>query len=163
MSSYSDTSIVINMIRGDNSKLDDKLTIRKNLEYGDFEFTYSEYNHGNPRVVHTVKSLYRERVINYLYNLFKNFSLDEEPYMDVQYILPAMPSVIVSASKFKDVYYREHFLDMLGNSLDLLENTEVVTKKATRSVQEHEAYDEPSQFTTPPSVRQHMYFEDFDY
>ena len=163
MSSYSDTSIVINMIRGDDSKLDDKLTIRKNLEYGDFEFTYSEYNHGNPRVVHTVKSLYRERVINYLYNLFKNFSLDEEPYMDVQYILPAMPSVIVSASKFKDVYYREHFLDMLGNSLDLLENTELVTKKAARRVQEHEAYDEPTQFTTPPSVRQHLYFEEFDY
>jgi hypothetical protein len=162
MSSYTDISIRINLIRGDGSSTDDRLTLTKNLDYGDFEINYSEYNYGKQRIVHEVKGMYREKVMNYLYSLFKNISLDEEPYVNVQFILPAMPSVIVSASKFKDVYYREHFLEMTGTCLDLLENTVNENLAATRA-----AYSEPMQFTSPPSlttpstVRQHIYFDDF--
>jgi hypothetical protein len=163
MSSYADTSIVINMIRGDDSKMDDKITINKNLEYGDYELTYSEYNGGNPRVVHKVNGLYREKVNSYLYNLFKNFSLDEESYMDIQAILPAMPSIIVSASKFKDVYYREHFFEMLGNSLDLLENTQVVRPLNKSSVySEDYQFSSPPSYTTPTNIRQHIFFDECD-
>jgi hypothetical protein len=158
---YSDTSIVINLINNNSQHSgDDTVTIRKNLDTGDFEIVYRDQNNGSP-IVHNVTGLYRARVVDYLYMLFKNQALDEEGYKNVQLTLPAMPRIIVSGDKFKDLYYREHFLEVVSNSLDTMEN--VTTQKKFPSVRrETWTYQTPvSRRSTAPGVLpQHLYFDD---
>jgi hypothetical protein len=125
---YSSTAVFINLIKNVSAKDgDDVITIRKNFDTNDFEIIYRDQNDGSP-VVHHVSGLYRDRVIDYLYVLFKNQALDEEGYKSIQLTLPALPRLIVSGDNFKDLYYREHFLEAVGSGLDLLDNTEVVKK-----------------------------------
>jgi hypothetical protein len=97
-----------------------------------------------------------------LYMLFKNQALDEEGYKSVQLTLPAMPRVIVSGEKFKDLYYREHFLELIGNSLDMLEN--VTSEKKIPAVRrESWVYETPAptRRSTAPGVRpQHLFFDE---
>ena len=158
---YSDTSIVINLINNNSQHSgDDTVTIRKNLDTGDFEIVYRDQNNGSP-IVHNVTGLYRARVVDYLYMLFKNQALDEEGYKNVQLTLPAMPRIIVSGDKFKDLYYREHFLEVVSNSLDTMEN--VTTQKKFPSVRrETWTYQTPvSRRSTAPGVLpQHLYFDE---
>ena len=158
---YSDTSICIYLINNDSTqKADDMVIIRKNLTHGDFDITYKDQNNGSP-VTHIVNGLYRSRVIDYLYMLFKNQALDEEAYKSVQLTLPAMPRIIVSGDKFKDLYYREHFLELVGNSLDLLEN--VTNEKKVPSVRrESWGYQSPAsrRSTAPGVLPQHLFFDD---
>jgi len=157
---YSDASIAIHLINGRSSSTDDMILIRKDLSLDEFEVTYKEYNDGDP-IVHTVNGLYRSRLIDYLYMVIKNQSLDEESYESIQLTLPAMPRIIVSGDKFKDLYYREHFLELIGTSIDLFEN--VAVKKKVPSVHRSSwAYQTPvSGRSTAPGVRpQHLYFDD---
>jgi len=158
---YSDTSIGIHLINNDlSAKADDTILIRKNLAHGDFDITYKDQNNGSP-ITHVVNGLYRGRVMDYLYMLFKNQALDEEAYKSVQLTLPAMPRIIVSGDKFKDLYYREHFLEAVGNSLDLLEN--ITNEKKVPSVRrESWPYETPvSRRSTAPGVRpQHLFFDE---
>jgi len=159
---YSDTSIVVYLMNADNARADDTVTIFKNLDLGDFEIVYKDQNNGSP-ITHVVRGLYRQRVIDYLYMLFKNQSLDEEPYKSVQVTLPAMPRIIVSGNKFKDLYYREHFLELIVTSLDTLEN--VSRKVKVPSVHRSSfGYETPvSRRSTAPGVLpQHLYFDDKD-
>ena len=161
---YSDTPIAIYLINSDASqKADDMVIIRKNLDHGDFDITYKDHNGGSP-ITHVVNGLYRAQVIDYLYMLFKNQALDEEPYKSVQLTLPAMPRIIVSGDKLKDLYYREHFLELIGNSLDTLENV-TVEKKILSVRREDWVYQSPaSRRSTAPGVRpQHLYFDDGTY
>lgn len=158
---YSDTSICIYLINHDSAqKSDDVVIIRKNLDNGDFDITYKDQNNGTP-VTHIVNGLYRAQVIDYIYMLFKNQALDEEAYKSVQLTLPAMPRIIVSGDKFKDLYYREHFLEAVGNSLDTLENVSV--KKKVLSVPRADwGYQTPAsrRSTAPGVVPQHLFFDD---
>ena len=158
----SDTSICIYLINNDSAhKADDIVIIRKNLDNGDFDITYKDQNNGSP-VTHVVNGLYRARVIDYLYMLFKNQALDEEAYKSVQLTLPAMPRIIVSGDKFKDLYYREHFLEAVGNSLDMLENVSI-QKKFPSVRRESWVYETPapSRRSTAPGVRpQHLFFDE---
>jgi hypothetical protein len=166
---YSDTSISIHLIHSDAAKnADDKITIRKNFETNEFEVTYRDQNNGEP-ITHEVTGLYRARVLDYLYTLFKNQSLDEEGYKSIQLTLPALPRLIVSGDKFKDLYYREHFLEAVGTGLDLLDNTESVkVPKVRRFSQPYAAaasqysYETPlARRSTAPGVRpQHLYFDE---
>jgi len=153
--------IVIHLINTDNSqKGDDIVIISKNLKLGDFDITYKDQNNGNP-LTHIVNGLYRARVMDYLYMLFKNLALDEEPYESVQLTFPAMPRIIVSSDKLKDLYYREHFLELVANSLDTLEN--VSTEKKFPSIhRESWVYQSPvADRSTASGVRpQHLYFDD---
>jgi len=156
---YSDTSIVISLINNPSQHSgDDTVTIRKNLDLGDFEIVYNDQNNGSP-IAHVLIGLYRQRVIDYLYMLFKNQALDEEAYKNVQLTLPAMPRIIVSGDKFKDPYYREHFLELIGNSLDTLENVSVKVKvpSVRRSIW---GYQTP--VSRRSTVPQHLYFDDQD-
>jgi hypothetical protein len=158
---YSDTSIVIHLINNTNQHTaDDTVTIRKNLDTGDFEIVYKDQNSGSP-IAHVLTGLYRARVMDYLYMLFKNQALDEEAYKNVQLTLPAMPRIIVSGDKFKDLYYREHFLELIGNSLDNLENASRKLKVPSvyRSTW---GYQSPAsrRSTAPGVVPQHLYFDD---
>ena len=153
--------IVIHLINSDNSqKGDDIVIISKNLKLGDFDITYNDQNNDSP-LTHIVNGLYRARVMDYLYMIFKNLALDEEPYESVQLTLPAMPRIIVSSDKLKDLYYREHFLELIANSLDTLEN--VSTEKKFPSVRrESWVYQSPAsrRSTAPGVLPQHLYFDD---
>jgi hypothetical protein len=159
---YSDTSIVLYLINTNSKRGDDTVTILKNLDLGDFEIVYKDQNNGTP-ITHVMRGLYRQRVLDYLYMLFKNQSLDEESYKDVQVTLPAMPRIIVSGDKFKDLYYREHFLELIANSLDTLEN--VSTKKFVSVPQSNWGYQTPisGRSTAPGVLPQHLFFDDADY
>jgi uncharacterized protein with ParB-like and HNH nuclease domain len=164
---YSDTSIRIHLINSDTSKnADDTITIRKNFDTNEFDIVYRDQNNGEP-VTHEVSGLYRARVLDYLYMLFKNQALDEEGYKSVQLTLPALPRLIVSGDKFKDLYYREHFLEAVGTGLDLLDNTESIKIPKVRRFSHPYAatsysYETPvARRSTAPGVRpQHLYFDE---
>ena len=166
---YSDTSVRIHMIHCDASKNgDDTVTIRKNFETNEFDIIYCDENNGEP-ITHEVSGLYRARVLDYLYILFKNQALDEEGYKSVQLTLPALPRLIVSGDKFKDLYYREHFLEAVSTGLDLLDNTESLkVPKVRRFSQPYAAAASQYSYETPlgrrstaPGARpQHLYFDE---
>jgi len=59
----------------------------------------------------------------------KNLSFDEDGYQSIQLSLPAMPRVLVNASKLHDNNYRKHFLELIENSLDMLDKVEKLTIK----------------------------------
>jgi hypothetical protein len=162
---YSDTCVRIHLINNTSSKeVDDVITIRKNFDTNDFEILYRDQNNGE-RITHEVTGLYRQRVIDYLYMLFKNQSLDEEGYKSVQLTLPALPRIIVSGDKFKDLYYREHFLEAVGTGLDLLENTSSLNystpKRSTLQAPSY-SYDTPvvCRSTAPGVYPQHLFFDE---
>lgn len=159
---YSDTSILIHLIHNDKKAYsDDTVKIVKNYERDDFDITFTDQNDGTP-VVHKAVGLYRSRVLDYLYMLFKNQALDEEGYKSVQVTLPAMPRILVSGEKFKDLYYREHFLELLENSLDLFENVSNVHKKSSYIAPVYDGADDDVayNYSTPRGPRpQHLFFD----
>jgi len=119
------------MIRGDDT--DDVINIKKDLATNEYVITYSDPNDGFP-VVHQMSGLYRDKVLEYVYMLLKNQYVDEEGFDKVQVNIPAMPRVIVSGEKFNEVYYREHFQQLIGFGLDNLENTGKVVTTPKRPV-----------------------------
>jgi hypothetical protein len=44
------------------------------------------------------------------------------------------PGIIVGADKLKDLYYREHFYEMIGSGLDLMDNCDTVEKNGGMGV-----------------------------
>jgi hypothetical protein len=107
------------MIRSDEK--DDTISIAKDLATNEFVVTFTDENDGDP-VVHKMSGLYQAKVLDYVYMLLKNQYLDEEGFDKVQVNIPAMPRMIVSGSKFSDIYYRQHFYELIGFGLDNLEN-----------------------------------------
>jgi len=102
---------------------DDTISVRKDLETGEFQVTYKDENNGEP-TTHVMNYLYRARVLDHLYLVLKNQNIDDDGFEAVQFNLPAMPRMLVNIQKFADVYYREHFLDLIGNALDCLDTLE---------------------------------------
>lgn len=171
---YSQTSVTIHLINDyTNHSTDDNVRIRKILGSDDeFEVSYSDQNNGSP-IVHTVPCLSRSGVMNYLYILLKNQFLDEEGYQKLQLSLPAMPRMIVSGDKFKQVYYREHFMEAVDTGLNLLDIT--MHEKKVKKVKKEEkmpplvpltsafnySYQTPParRFSVPPTSQQ-IYFDD---
>ena len=124
---YSDTSLTIHLVKNlANEKLDDTVRIVKNLEDSVFELTFKD--NGDP-VTHKAYEMTRDNLCDYVYFLLKNLSMDEDGYQSVQLSLPAMPRMIVSASKLQDTYYREHFLELIENSLSMLDKVEKLSIK----------------------------------
>lgn len=159
--SYSVPKIEIHLITDLKAKdKDHMITIRKNLDYNDFEVIYSEPD----GVRHTMTGFYRMRVIDYLYMLFKNQSLDEQGYASIQFNLPAMPCVLISGDKMKDLYYREHFLELVGNALDTLENCNVPKSENDCTISDDDykysySYDTPTRSTKPGVLPQHLVWD----
>ena len=123
MSTTFSPSIEFMMIRDDKKESnDDTIYINKDLETNEFVVTYTDPNEGDP-LVYKMSGLYRQKVLDYVYYLMKNQYLDEEGFDRVQVNMPAMPRMIVDGEKFKDIYYRDHFYDLIGFGLDNLENT----------------------------------------
>jgi len=124
---YSDTSISIHLVKDKNNlNLDDTIRVVKNLEDNTFEVTYKD--NGDP-LMHKMHCMTRDNVSDYVYYLLKNITLDEDGYQHIQFSLPAMPRVLVSASRLNDTYYRDHFLELVENSLGLIDKVEKLTIK----------------------------------
>jgi hypothetical protein len=123
--SLTTSSVKIHLINNlDNDNVDDSIVIKKNPLDKSYIVTYSDQNNGSP-VKHIVTDLHRDNLEDYVYMILKNQSIDEEGYKYIQVTAPAMPRVLVSGSLMKEVYYREHMIEMLGTSLDLLEKVSV--------------------------------------
>jgi hypothetical protein len=112
-------SISINLTRDDNKTNDDVITIKRNAGYNEFEIHYTDPNEGTV-IKHKMTNLYREKVLEYIYLLLKNLYLDEQKFRSVQINMPGMPRVLVSCTEFSDLYYREHFEELIGFGLDTL-------------------------------------------
>uniref|UniRef100_A0A6C0ANH2 Uncharacterized protein n=1 Tax=viral metagenome TaxID=1070528 RepID=A0A6C0ANH2_9ZZZZ len=124
---YSDTFIRIHLVKDSTTTtLDDLVHIVKNLDDSVFEVTFKD--NGDP-LKHKAYQMTRDNVCDYVYLLLKNLSLDEDGYQKIQFSLPAMPRVIVDASKLNDVYYREHFLELIECGLTMLDKVEKLTIK----------------------------------
>jgi hypothetical protein len=150
---YSDASILIHLIKNiDSSNNDDSIRIRKNLTCRNYDVTYSDTNDNltaNP-IVHKLTNMNRDEVLDYLYTVFKNQSLDDEGYKHIQITLPALPRIIVKGEKLKDLYYREHFVELFESSLDMLEKITVVSSTNKKTI---------DTFSTPYyQTPQHMKF-----
>ena len=124
---YSDTSIIIHLVKDENAlNLDDMISITKNLEDSVFEVTYKDQGDA---LRHKAYQMTRDHVCDYVYLLLKNLTLDEDGYQNIQFSMPAMPRVLINASRLKDVYYRSHFLELVENGLTMLDKVEKLTIK----------------------------------
>ena len=122
---YSNSIEIVMIKDASNNKRDDRIVIKKDMSYNEFQVTYSEKSTGTS-FTQKLTGLYREKVMQYVYMLLKNQSLDEDGYSSFQINMIAMPGVFVTADKLKDLYYRDHFYEMIGSGLDLMDNCETV-------------------------------------
>lgn len=121
------SSMTIRFIRDTaQSNTDDVMSIRKNFQDGEFVLTYNDENNGSP-VTHTISFGCRMDLVNHLYLTLKNQAMDDDGFKSVQFSLPAMPRILVSIDRFREAYYREHFLDLLENGLDTLDRVETTS------------------------------------
>jgi len=119
---YSDSSIVIHLVKHTATpNLDDVVRIVKNLDTSDFELTFKD--NGDP-LKQRAYGMTRDHICDYAYMLLKNLTMDEDGYEKIQLSLPAMPRVILTTSKLRDTYYRDHFLELVENSLSMLDKVE---------------------------------------
>ena len=130
---YSNTIEIVMIKDASNNKWDDRIVIKKDMSYNEFQVTYSEKSTGTS-FTQKLTGLYREKVMQYVYMLLKNQSLDEEGYTSFQINMVAMPGIIVGADKLKDLYYRDHFYEMIGSGLDLMDNCDTVEKNGGMGV-----------------------------
>jgi hypothetical protein len=130
MSAYSPYSVELLFIRtaGAAASTDDSMRVRKNLETGEFEVLYTD-SHDVNKQVHKLQSLYRQRVLDHVYLTLKNLTMDEDNFYQLQLNLPAMPPLLVNVESLKDLYYREHLLELVENGLDNLDVLEKVNLK----------------------------------
>jgi hypothetical protein len=134
MDSFTPYLVKIHLVRTSNSleNTDDTIKIRKNLTTGEFELTYCDPNEHCSTHVHTLRTLFHSTVNHHLNLLFKSLSIDDEPFHQVQFTLPAMPRILVNVEKFKDAYYRDHFMNLINNALDQITKVELDTFRKDR-------------------------------
>ena len=131
---------------------DDVMSIRKDLEECEFVLTYNDENNGSP-VTHTMRFGCRMDLVNHLYLTLKNQAMDDDGFKSVQFSMPAMPRMLVDAWKFKEVYYREHFLDLLENGLDCLDRVETSSP--------YQKAREKARAKAEKAVARSLYYHDF--
>lgn len=127
--------------------------------------TYTDENQGSP-VFHTISFGCRMDLVNHLYLTLKNQAIDDDGFKSVQFSLPAMPRILVEISKFKEVYYREHFLDLLENGLDTLDRVETTSaaQKAREKAKALKAKAEAEKAKAEEEqARNPAYYYDFTY
>jgi hypothetical protein len=147
------------------SNTDDVMSIRKNFQEGEFVVSYTDENQGSP-VFHTISFGCRMDLVNHLYLTLKNQAIDDDGLKSVQFSLPAMPRILVDAWKFKEVYYREHFLDLLENGLDTLDRVETTSalQKAREKAKALKAKAEAEKAKAEEQqARNPAYYYDFTY
>jgi hypothetical protein len=124
---YSDTFITIHLVKDLKAPaLDDTVCIKKNLEDSVFEVTFKD--NGEP-LMHRAHEMTRDNVCDYVYLLLKNLTMDEDGYKSIQVSLPAMPRLIMSTSNLHELYYRQHFLELVENGLNIIDKVEKLPVK----------------------------------
>ena len=121
------------------------MRVRKNYETCEFEMVYTD-SHNTTKQVHKLHSLYRQRVLDHVYLTLKNLTLDEDNFYQLQLNLPAMPPILVSVENLKDIYYRDHLLELVQNgldNLDVLEKVNVAPPSAQQQQQQPQAPQQP--------------------
>lgn len=120
---YTDTCVEIRFINNmSDTSSDDKIVIRRDLYEGFYDLVYTDNNNGKP-ITFNLTTENRADIMQYMYLLFKNQSLDEEAPSKVQVNIPSMPRIIVSGDKFQELYYREHFSELIDSGLDFMDNS----------------------------------------
>lgn len=142
------------------SNTDDVMSIRKNFQDGEFVLTYNDENNGSP-VTHTISFGCRMDLVNHLYLTLKNQAMDDDGFKSVQFSLPAMPRILVSIDRFREAYYREHFLDLLENGLDTLDRVE--TTSALQKAREKAKAEKAKAEAEEEQARAQSYYYDFTY
>lgn len=144
MPAYSPYSVELLFIRsaGSKSSTDDTIRVRKNFETCEFEMIYTD-SHNVKKQVHKLHSLYRQRVLDHFYLTFKNLSLDEDNFHQLQLNMPAMPPILVSVENLKDLYYRDHLLELIDNGLSNLDVLEKVAAPTTTPARVNQYSDMP--------------------
>jgi hypothetical protein len=129
MDSFTPYLVKIHLVRTTASleNTDDTIKIRKNLTTGEFEMEYCDPNDHYSTHIHTLRTLYHSTLNHHLNLLFKSLSIDDEPFHQVQFTLPAMPRILVNVEKFKETYYRDHFMNLINNALDNITKVELNT------------------------------------
>ena len=130
---YTDTCVEVRFINdSSDSSTDDKVVIRRDLYEGFYDLVYTDHNNGQP-ITFNLTTDDRKNIRQYIYLLLKNQALDEEAPSKVQVNIPSMPRIIVSGDKFQELYYREHFSELIDSGLDFMDNsTKVRSTKKTR-------------------------------
>ena len=153
MPAYSPYSVELLFIRsaGAKSSTDDTMRVRKNYETCEFEMVYTD-SHNTTKQVHKLHSLYRQRVLDHVYLTLKNLTLDEDNFYQLQLNLPAMPPILVSVENLKDIYYRDHLLELVQNgldNLDVLEKVNVAPPTAQQQQPQAQAQQQPIRILSP--------------
>lgn len=149
----SSLSIFITLIKSTKApSKDDVIIIQKDLSTNEFCVSLKDSNDGTEKIQHRLTGMYHRRALDYVYILLKNLALDEDGYQSIQVDLPALPRILVSAEKMKDVYYREHFLEAIGDGLDNLENGKRVEEKPRQVGKKFRFSENP--------VRTHLFFDE---
>jgi hypothetical protein len=124
---YSDTSISIHLIKDSKAiNTDDTIRILKNLDDSVFEIIYKD---SDETLAHKSYHMTRDNVCDYVYLLLKNLTLDEDGYKMIQLSLPAMPRLLISAVNLHSPYYRDHFIELIENGLNMIDKVEKLSIK----------------------------------
>ena len=76
---------------------DDVLTIKKMSE-NHVKAIYKEWNNGGKPVI-DIQIINYQQLFAYLWRVFWMVGIDEDPFVDVQFIVPGYPNIIVSVNK----------------------------------------------------------------
>jgi hypothetical protein len=118
MSNY--TSFTIRFIRTDSSKDDDVVLIYPVKRYGDIYYAV-EYKIAESEIVYKKnKNIIHKKIVNedelkdYINSLIHIAHIDREPFMEYQFDLPSMPSIIAKQKDLIDVLVQiEVYLNVL--------------------------------------------------
>lgn len=131
MPAYSPYSVALLFIRSASAaaSTDDSLKVCKNFQTGEFNMIYTDSHDVSKKNVHKLQGLYRQRILDHIYLTLKNLTMDKEGFFQLEVIVPGMPLFLVNVADLKDLYYRDHILELVANGLDNLDVLEVT--KAT--------------------------------
>ena len=158
--------IAFRMIRANSlPNDDDHIVIRKDLDQGNFTLRYTDTNAGtnNSIISQITTSMTYDHVVEHMRVCVKSIALDEEGFIKVQIDIPGMPRMLLSVDKLREVYYRDHIVDMVCIGLDSMN-----TSKSTNMPREPEAPTKKRRFSMEPStplyaqsppISRHLYFD----
>jgi hypothetical protein len=154
-------SVMIEMImmHSNDSSTDETLQIKKDYLSNEFTVSFSDPNKYTACSNTTVKNLYHDKLMKYVYMLLKNLKVDEEGPTNIQVNIPGMPSILFSGNKMNDIYYREHLYDLIEFGVDLLEHT---TPKINKKPVVNDGFTTPKvsrRSTAPGVVPSHLFFD----
>ena len=144
---------------------DDRIIIRKDLDDGNFTLRYTDTNAGtNDAIISQITtSMTYDHVVEHMRVCVKSIALDEEGFMKVQIDIPGMPRMLLSVDKLREVYYRDHIIDMVCIGLDSMNTSKSVNvpREPEAPTKKRRVSMEPSTplYAQSPPISRHLYFD----